>query len=182
MIVIRLTCYLGWEFKAEAETSPAGTRGLPLSENNMHIDGNFNARHVLQSFLEHEYAFSFVCKGKEIRISHYKGQWHGVKVSPLGTQAMDAFEWQDGYGGFRSRNELTEAVGKDSQARAIEKYCSTDREYEAQAIIAFLEVWSGPVRDITSFSVMQPGRNALLHPYSGSFELYPNESEFHDFE
>ena len=41
----------------------------------MLIEGSYKASHIIRTWLEREYAFSFFWEDAEIRIGHHKGTW-----------------------------------------------------------------------------------------------------------
>jgi hypothetical protein len=131
--------------------------------------------------LENEYAFSVKYNsGVEVRVAHFKGVWTLLRYKE--GKATGWFSFDDS----GSVVDASDAFVRSFIDAVLERFVEdtkgygwwNERSMDALLLSKVFGVMGGKDSDVTHISVVQPGRNAILDPKTGEFDLQPSEPEF----
>lgn len=147
----------------------------------MFIQGLTNPEHVIELFLNKEYAFSVSYKdGIEIRAAHHKGFWYIARIKD--GKMLLLIEYGDNNDVVCSdplAKAMAESIRDLKLSQGAEKrWRIEEREFCGFIISTFLGVIGGKKDDIEKIEVVQPGRNAYIDENTGDFCLSPRPEEW----
>lgn len=143
----------------------------------MMIQGFPNLAHVVREFFLCEYAFEITyLNHPSVRVAHHKGIWSLVRHDKTGT-ITDAFEIDD----FAQHPAIVfsppSGLIRGFLSSKLPDSETITRTKIANALTELIHFWGGPLEEIHTINVIQPGRNASLSE-TGEFVLAPRPEDW----